>query len=111
MSLTAVPCLLVHGLSFGVGVGPVSFVLMATLFPQVNTESSLVHTRQYCAVIGPHTLFPQKYKSLGGTIAQTTRALVVFIQMKVGNFKSKGLNNRVVNGPSRSLIVPVEDPY
>ena len=100
-----------HGLSFGVGVGPVSFVLMATLFPQVNTASSLVHTRQYCAVIGPHTLLPQKYKSLGGTIAQTTRALVVFIQMKVGNFKSKGLNNRAVNGPSRSLIVPVEDPY
>ena len=45
--MTAVPCLLVHGLSFGVGVGPVSFVLMATLFPQVNTESSLVLTRQY----------------------------------------------------------------
>ena len=52
------PCLVVAGASYGLGVGPVSFVLMSSLFSQKN-------------------------KSLGVAFAQTTRQIAVLVQVKV----------------------------
>ena len=54
----AVPGLVAAALFYGLGVGPVSFVLMSTLFTQ-------------------------KHKSAGCVAAQSTRSLFVFIQLKV----------------------------
>lgn len=54
----AIACLVVAGASYGLGVGPVSFVLMSSLFPQ-------------------------KYKSLGVAFGQITRLTVVLVQVKV----------------------------
>ena len=53
-----IPCLVVAGASYGLGVGPVSFVLMSSLFSQKN-------------------------KSLGVAFAQTTRQIAVLVQVKV----------------------------
>ena len=59
-SLTSlsIPCLVIAGLCYGLGVGPVSFVLMSSLYPQ-------------------------KMKSAGVAVSQTCRALIVLIQLKV----------------------------
>ena len=54
----AIPCLVVAGASYGLGVGPVAYVLMSSLFTQDK-------------------------KSLGLAFAQTSRALIVFGQLKV----------------------------
>ena len=54
----AIPCLVVAGASYGLGVGPVVFILMTALFTQKN-------------------------KSVGVAISQTSRALTGFAQMKV----------------------------
>ena len=54
----AIPCLVVAGASYGLGVGPVSFILMSSLFTQKN-------------------------KTLGAVFAQTTKALTIFLQVKV----------------------------
>ena len=63
-SLTAlsIPCLVFSGLCYGLGVGPVSFVLMSSLYPQ-------------------------KMKSVGVAVSQTCRALIVLIQLKVSFFR------------------------
>ena len=58
LSFLSIPSLVLAGGSYGLGVGPVPFVLMSSLFPQ-------------------------KYKSVGITSAQITRSLVVCIQLKV----------------------------
>ena len=57
-SYVAIPCVVVAGASYGLGVGPVPFILMSSLFTQ-------------------------RWKSLGVAFAQTSRALVVFGQVKV----------------------------
>ena len=57
-SYLSLPSLVLAGVCYGLGVGPVPFILMSSLFTQ-------------------------RKKSVGVAIAQTTRALVVFIQMKV----------------------------
>ena len=57
-SSLALPCLVAGGLIFGLGVGPVPYILMSSLFTQKN-------------------------KSVGSAIAQTFRALSVLVQMKV----------------------------
>ena len=54
----SIPCLVVAGASYGLGVGPVAYVLMSSLFTQDK-------------------------KSLGLAFAQTSRALIVFGQLKV----------------------------
>ena len=54
----SIPCLVIAGLCYGLGVGPVSFVLMSSLYPQ-------------------------KMKSAGVAVSQTCRALIVLIQLKV----------------------------
>ena len=57
-SSLSLPCLVVAGASYGLGVGPVAYVLMSSLFTQDK-------------------------KSLGFAFAQTSRALIVFGQLKV----------------------------
>ena len=54
----SIPCLVVAGASYGLGVGPVVYILMTALFTQKN-------------------------KSVGVAISQTSRALTGFAQMKV----------------------------
>ena len=61
-SYVSIPCLVVAGASYGLGVGPVANVLMASLFPQ-------------------------KTKSLGVAISKTAHLLVMFTLLKVGIFK------------------------
>merc|ERR1719370_2173387 len=56
-SSISLPCLIVAGLCYGLGVGPVPFVAMSSLFPQ-------------------------SYKTLGMGAGQVTRALVVMAQLK-----------------------------
>ena len=56
----AIPCLVVAGASYGLGVGPVVYILMTALFTQEN-------------------------KSVGVAISQISRALFGFVQMKVGD--------------------------
>jgi len=56
-SFLAMPSLVVAGLTYGLGVGPVPFVTMSVIFPQ-------------------------RYKSLGMSVGQITRALVVTLQLK-----------------------------
>ena len=58
-SSLSVPCLVVAGASYGLGVGPVVYILMTALFTQEN-------------------------KSVGVAISQISRALFGFVQMKVG---------------------------
>ena len=58
-SYISIPCLVVAGASYGLGVGPVPFVLMASLFQQKN-------------------------KSLGVAISQMVHALIIFTLLKVG---------------------------
>ena len=55
----SIPCLVVAGASFGLGVGPVAYVLMASLFQQ-------------------------KDKSLGVAFSQTSFSLMIFTLLKVG---------------------------
>ena len=55
----SLPCLLVAGASYGLGVGPASFILMASIFTQKN-------------------------KSLGVAMSQISRTTFVLAQMKVG---------------------------
>ena len=57
-STLSIPSLVVAGASFGLGVGPVPYILMTTLFTQKN-------------------------KSIGAAISQTSRALTGFAHMKV----------------------------
>ena len=54
----SIPCLVVAGASYGLGVGPVPYILMSSLFTQNN-------------------------KSVGVAISQTSRALTAFTQIKV----------------------------
>ena len=61
LSSLALPCMVGGGLIYGLGVGPVPFLLMSSLFTQKN-------------------------KSTGSAIAQTFRALSVLVQMKVRQF-------------------------
>ena len=58
-SYVSILCLLVAGACYGLGVGPVAFVLMASLFPQKN-------------------------KSLGVAMSQTAHAMILFTLLKVG---------------------------
>ena len=58
-SYVSIPCLVVAGASYGLGVGPVANVLMSSLFPQ-------------------------KIKSLGLAVSNTVHALVIFSLLKVG---------------------------
>ena len=58
----AIPCLVVAGASYGLGVGPVVYILMTALFTQEN-------------------------KSVGVAISQISRALFGFVQMKVILYK------------------------
>ena len=58
-SYIALPSLVVAGASYGLGVGPVVNVLMASLFPQ-------------------------KSKSLGVAISKTAHLLIIFTLLKVG---------------------------
>ena len=58
-SYLSIPCLVVAGASYGMGVGPVANVLMSALFPQ-------------------------KIKSLGLAISNAVHALVFFTLLKVG---------------------------
>ena len=62
LSSLSIPCLVFSGLCYGLGVGPVSFVLMSSLYPQ-------------------------KMKSAGVAVSQTCRALIVLIQLKVCSFQ------------------------
>jgi len=55
--ILSLPCLVVAGLTYGLGVGPVPFVTMSALFPQ-------------------------KYKTYGMSAGQITRAMMVMIQLK-----------------------------
>ena len=57
-SRASLPCLIISGALYGLGVGPVTFIMSATLFTQ-------------------------KKKSVGVAMGQTTRALMVLLQMKV----------------------------
>ena len=59
-STLSIPCLVVAGASYGLGVGPVVYILMTALFTQEN-------------------------KSVGVAISQISRALFGFVQMKVGD--------------------------
>ena len=59
LSFLSIPSLILSGACYGLGVGPVPFVLMSSIFPQ-------------------------KYKSAGLVAAQVSRALVVCVQLKVG---------------------------
>ena len=56
----AIPCLVVAGASYGLGVGPVPYILMSSLFTQ-------------------------KDKSRGVAISLTCRSFLGFVQMKVTN--------------------------
>ena len=58
LSMLSLPCLVVSGLSYGLGVGPTSFILMSTLFTQ-------------------------QMKTTGMVTGQVVRALVNTIQLKV----------------------------
>ena len=58
LSFLSIPSLMLAGSCYGLGVGPVPYVLMSTLFPQ-------------------------RYKSTGLAAAQITRALAVCVQVKV----------------------------
>ena len=58
LSFLSLPSLVLVGSVYGLGVGPVPFVLMSTLFPQ-------------------------KYKSIGLATSQIARALAVCLQLKV----------------------------
>jgi len=57
-SSLSIPCLILAGLCYGMGVGPVPFVTMSALFPQ-------------------------KYRSMGVSAGQVTRAVMVCLQLKV----------------------------
>ena len=57
-SYLSLPCLLVAGASYGLGVGPASFILMSSIFTQKN-------------------------KSLGVAMSQISRTTFVLAQMKV----------------------------
>ena len=59
LAYLSIPCLVVAGASYGMGVGPVANVLMSALFPQ-------------------------KIKSLGLAISNAVHALVFFTLLKVG---------------------------
>ena len=61
-SYVSIPCLVVAGASYGMGVGPVANVLMSALFPQ-------------------------KIKSLGLAISNTMHALVLFGLVKMGHIR------------------------
>ena len=63
-SYLSIPCLVVAGASYGLGVGPVPYILMTTLFTQKN-------------------------KSIGAAISQTSRALTGFAHMKVPSHHRK----------------------
>ena len=52
------PCLVITGLSYGLGVGPAAYVLMSTIFTQ-------------------------KMKSTGVTTGQVVKAIMVTLQLKV----------------------------
>ena len=58
LSLAMVPCLVVSGLSYGLGVGPASYILMSSLFTQ-------------------------HMKTTGMVTGQVARALVNTVQLKV----------------------------
>ena len=58
LSTAMLPCMVVSGLSFGVGVGPASYILMSTLFTQ-------------------------HMKTTGMVTGQVVRALVNTVQLKV----------------------------
>ena len=59
-STLSIPCLVVAGASYGLGVGPVPYILMSSLFTQ-------------------------KDKSRGVAISLTCRSFLGFVQMKVTN--------------------------
>ena len=59
-SYLSIPCLVVAGASYGLGVGPVPYILMSSLFTQ-------------------------KDKSRGVAISLTCRSFLGFAQMKVAN--------------------------
>ena len=76
LSSLSIPCLVFAGLCYGLGVGPVSFVLMSSLYPQ-------------------------KMKSAGVAASQTMKAVIVLIQLK-GLENSTGSNSILIQGFSSS---------
>ena len=68
----SIPCLVVAGASYGLGVGPVPHMLMTTLFPQ-------------------------RSKSLGATLASICRMVAVFAQIKVSRGMAPMLDNILIN--------------
>ena len=58
LSSLSIPCLVVSALCYGLGVGPVSYVLMSSLYPQ-------------------------KMKSAGVALSQSCKAFIVLMQLKV----------------------------
>ena len=58
LAFLSVPCLVMTGLSYGLGVGPAAYVLMSTIFTQ-------------------------KMKSTGVTTGQVVKAIMVTLQLKV----------------------------
>ena len=71
-SALSIPCLVVAGASYGLGVGPVPHMLMTTLFPQ-------------------------RSKSLGATLASICRMVAVFAQIKVSRGMAPMLDNILIN--------------
>ena len=80
------------GLCYGLGVGPVPFVAMSSLFPQVQAKLSfeyilqnIVSTTFMLCLCKSVTLkhFYQSYKTLGMGAGHVTRAVVVMTQLKV----------------------------
>ena len=58
LSSLSIPCLVMTGLSYGLGVGPAAYVLMSTIFTQ-------------------------RMKSTGLTTGQVVKAIMVTLQLKV----------------------------
>ena len=75
-SLTSlsIPCLVFSGLCYGLGVGPVSFVLVKHFYQKII----LLFVPSQMS-----SLYPQKMKSVGVAVSQTCRAIIVLIQLKV----------------------------
>ena len=71
LKFLAIPALVLNGSCYGLGVGPVPFVLMSTLFPQ-------------------------KYKSIGLAASQLTRTLAVCVQLKVSSNANKEMHDKTL---------------
>ena len=48
----AIPCLVVAGASYGLGVGPVPYILMSSLFTQKDKSNGVAFSQIYKALLG-----------------------------------------------------------